>query len=147
MLASPNTCMNFTSRSPTRFSQWRWEKNPLVLPTEVWRKQSFWNIPRAFYSSYKGLPSKETTLPEPQWLKQRKYPPPACFCLPVSPKGEENKTEKHWWTTQPRAQLTNTLTPLRPPRTATVLNKVFLTILTSVRFKKKTKNRNDTEVN
>ena len=41
----PCTFVSFTSRSPTRFSQWMMEKKPLKFQTEGEEKEALWNIP------------------------------------------------------------------------------------------------------
>lgn len=60
-----HTFMSFNSRSSPSSSQWSLEKNPFT--TEGGGKQTFWNTPRVFCSSYQGLPSKETILSELKW--------------------------------------------------------------------------------
>lgn len=60
---------NFTSKSPTRFLQWRPGKN---VPHDFGRGReqiTTWNALKRFCSSYQGLLSKETILSEPKWLE------------------------------------------------------------------------------
>ena len=121
-----HTFVNFISRSYTRFSQWRSEKNPLMFPAGKEGKYPFWNMPE--HSTLLNKPSPHAKLfylSLTYWdfyhsltnQEKGKCPTPAFFSLPcggreipnltpsnhlVPPKGE--KTEKHLWSAQPSAQ-------------------------------------------
>lgn len=50
VIGDPNTFVSFTFRGCTRFSQWRSEKNPLMLLSWRGGKQPFWKITEHLFS-------------------------------------------------------------------------------------------------
>lgn len=92
--------MNFTSWSSARSSQWRWEKNLLLLPAAGGEKESFLNTPEHLFLT---RPARKTVLPEPNQLGLLEPNPsgrreiPNCSPLYHPVHLTWGKSEKHLW--------------------------------------------------